>query len=134
MKLVKTQKKHGVQFLNKLSDKNLRIKGDYKKLYQVFLNLILNAIDAINIDGNVDVILEDNSNFISIIVKDTGSGIKKEHLAQIFNPFFTTKDKGTGLGLSIAFKIIEQHKGIINIESKEGVGTKFIVKFKKSIN
>lgn len=129
MKLIKTQKKHGVSFINNLSDKNLKIKGDYKKLYQVFLNLVLNAIDAIEKDGKVDVILEDINKYLCVIVQDNGSGIKKEHLDQVFNPFFTTKDKGTGLGLSIAFKIIEQHKGIIKIESQENKGTKFIMKF-----
>jgi len=134
MKLIKTQTKNGINFINNLSDENIRIKGDYKKLYQVFLNLILNSIDAIenNKEGKVDIYLKDYEYFICIIIEDNGIGIKKEYLDQIFNPFFTTKDKGTGLGLSIAFKIIEQHKGMINIESQENQGTKFIMKFPKS--
>ena len=129
MKLIKTQKKHGVEFINNLSDKTLRIKGDYKKLYQVFLNLVLNAIDAVDKNGKVDIILEETDKYLVAKVVDNGCGIEKKHLDQIFNPFFTTKDHGTGLGLSIAFKIIEQHKGIIKINSKINSGTEFIIKF-----
>ena len=129
MKLVKTQKKYGVNFINKLPEINLRIKGDYKKLYQLFLNLLLNAIDAVNNDGRVDIILENYNNEICITVKDDGMGIDDKDLKSIFNPFFTTKDNGTGLGLSIAFKIIEQHRGKIKVKSERNKGSEFIVKF-----
>jgi signal transduction histidine kinase len=129
MKLIKTQKKYGINFENKLSNKDLRIKGDYKKLYQVFLNLILNAIDAIGSNGRIDVVLENKNDEIYVAIKDNGCGISKENLSSIFNPFFTTKDNGTGLGLAIAFKIIEQHKGKIKVNSKENKGSEFIINF-----
>jgi len=129
MKLIKTQKKYGISFINNLDNNNLKIRGDSKKLYQVFLNLVLNAIESIDKDGKVDIILENDDKYLIVKIKDDGEGIEKEHLSQIFNPFFTTKEKGTGLGLSIAFKIIEQHKGRIKVNSKRNEGTEFIIKF-----
>jgi len=64
---------------------------------------------------------------LNITVSDNGSGIKEPHLAQIFNPFFSTKQEGTGLGLSISKKIVEAHNGTIRVESREGIGTSFFI-------
>ncbi len=104
--------------------------GDREKLSQVFLNIIKNSIDASNEEGkiNVKIYLEDGFGKIEII--DYGEGISKEDLPYIFDPFFTTKGigKGTGLGLSIAYSIVKEHGGDVEVYSKKGVGTKFIVK------
>ncbi len=100
------------------------------KLNQVFINILNNAIDAIKNEGEITIstILIENS--VRIMIKDTGTGIKKEDLAKIFDPFFTTKEvgKGTGLGLSITFGIIKEHNGTINVNSEIGIGTEFTIK------
>jgi len=107
------------------------IYGDKNLLIQVFLNLIINAIDAM-IDGgtlSIKVSKEKRTNFISIHIHDTGCGIPDHILSSIFNPFFTTKptSKGTGLGLSVSKGIIEKHGGNIEVESKINEGTTLIV-------
>ena len=108
------------------------LHGDKNLLIQVFLNLFINAIDAMADGGILSVIVskEKRTNFISIQISDTGCGIPEHILASIFNPFFTTKptSKGTGLGLSVSKGIIETHGGSIEGESKLDVGTTFIVR------
>lgn len=101
---------------------------DKDKIQEVILNMLLNSISAINKKGNISIKLhkKDRNNF-EIIVKDNGSGIKKEILPQIFNPFFTTKTRGTGLGLSICRKIIDAHDGTIQVQSEEKNGTSFYI-------
>lgn len=103
------------------------------KLNQVFMNIINNAIQAIDGNGKITIAtqLVKKSKFdeVKISIKDTGKGIPAEVLSKIFDPFFTTKDvgKGTGLGLSISYGIITQHKGHIDVKSNEGQGTEFII-------
>ena len=106
------------------------IASDQSQLQQVFLNLINNAVDAIEKDGLIDVTTRKDDSRIVISIKDNGPGISKENLQKVFDPFFTTKDvgKGTGLGLNISYKIIEKHNGEIKVESEVGKGTRFIVK------
>ena len=113
-------------------DKNLPpFYGDRNLLIQVFLNLLINAIDAMD-DGGVisaTVSREKRTGFISIQISDTGSGIPHHLIKSIFNPFFTTKptSKGTGLGLSVSKGIIEKHGGDIEVESRVNEGTTFTV-------
>ncbi|MEQ8471699.1 MAG: ATP-binding protein [Marinoscillum sp.] len=97
------------------------------QLSQVFLNMLNNAIQAIEETGKITVSTKLTKKNIVIKIKDTGSGISKANMSKIFNPFFTTKDvgEGTGLGLAISYRIIEEHKGSIEVESEEGVGTEF---------
>jgi two-component system sensor histidine kinase PilS (NtrC family) len=97
------------------------ITGDPKQLRQVFWNLCLNAIDAVEDDGALEIYTEKKNNGVAIIFRDSGSGISKSDIEKIFYPFFTTKDSGTGLGLSTAQKIVEEHGGKINARS-EGAG------------
>jgi len=107
------------------------------KLNQVFMNLLANAIQAIDKKGTITIttsitgslIGNSDKRWVHISIKDTGSGIPKENLEKIFQPFFTTKGvgRGTGLGLSISFGIIESHNGKIDVKSKVGEGTEFIV-------
>ena len=99
------------------------------QLNQVFLNLFLNALDAVDGKGQIEVSTKKADGQVRIAIKDNGIGISKENLNRIFDPFFTTKDvgKGTGLGLSISHGIIENHGGKIEVESEVGKGTKFVI-------
>lgn len=105
---------------------------DADKIKQAFVNIILNAIQSMEHGGNLAVHLHGNEFWAIITFIDEGIGIKKEKLEKIFEPFYTTKTKGTGLGLAITHRIIEEHKGHIEIESKEGVGTKIDIFLPKS--
>jgi len=112
------------------------IKGNANELQQVFTNLILNAGDAIKKTGKpgkITIRTSQEGKFIVSNVIDNGIGIPEENIKRIFDPFFTTKDvgEGTGLGLSIAYKIIEKHKGEIDVSSKVGKGTTFTIKLPK---
>ncbi len=108
------------------------IIGDANQLQQCFINLILNAIDAMPTGGAIGIASSYDSgrNLVDITVSDTGCGIAKEDLPYIFDPFFTTKTegKGLGLGLSTVFGIVDRHKGTIKAESEPGKGSKFHIK------
>lgn len=102
---------------------------DCDKIQEVLLNLILNSIASIFRKGKIAVELQEkNKNELEIIFSDNGKGIKKEHLSQVFHPFFTTKKRGTGLGLSICKNIIEAHNGSIEVTSVENEGTIFYIR------
>ena len=111
------------------------ILGNAGKLQQVFLNLFLNAKDAMNGGGTLRVATEANG-LVSVAISDTGSGIAPEHLQRIYDPFFTTKTapregqrRGTGLGLAVTYGIIQEHAGKIHVESSMGAGTTFYLEF-----
>lgn len=101
--------------------------GNAGKLQQVFLNLVLNARDAMPDGGVLEVETEGRGSTIEISIKDTGTGIQPDHLKKIYDPFFTTKaiGKGTGLGLAVAYGIVQEHGGHIAVESRVGAGTCF---------
>ncbi|GBE30435.1 sensor protein ZraS [bacterium BMS3Bbin04] len=107
------------------------IHGDRRQLQQVFLNLILNALDASPSGGTLKMTIEraQTAGYLEVIVKDSGSGIPQHILPRIFDPFFTTKPtgRGTGLGLSVSLGILKQHGGNIEAESTPGKGTSFTV-------
>ena len=105
------------------------IRGHHQNLQQVFLNLFLNAIEAMNNGGELSVSTSVEGDSVRIDIRDTGTGIPEENLKMIFDPFFTTKEvgKGTGLGLSVSYGIIEKHHGSITAESEEGKGTNITV-------
>jgi len=108
-----------------------RVHGDSQQLRQVFLNLILNAIDASKKGGKIQVLLmpADDPGYIAVKVVDFGTGIPEHILGNVFDPFFTTKPKGkgTGLGLSVSQGIVAKHGGRIRVTSKEAEGTTFSV-------
>lgn len=106
-----------------------RIYAQEERLQQVFINIILNAIDAMPQGGTLRIELSQTDKNIIIEIEDTGTGIKDQHLPHIFDPFFTTKGigKGTGLGLSISYAIIKEHEGQISVKSELGKGTQFII-------
>jgi len=104
------------------------VMGNLNYLQQVFLNLLINARDAMPKGGRVAIITAHTGFHVSIQVSDTGAGIGKEVLERIFEPFFTTKgERGTGLGLTICRKIIAQHKGELRVESEIDRGTTFTI-------
>ena len=106
--------------------------GNSQKIEQVLINLIVNASQAIPDDrrGLIKVATNYENERITVIVEDNGKGMNESTVNQIFNPFFTTKRArgGTGLGLAIAYRIIEEHNGKIQVRSKSGVGTTFIIR------
>jgi len=111
------------------------IQGNAGRLQQVFLNLFLNAKDAM-VGGGVLNVQTLNGESVSVRVSDTGSGIAQEHIHRIYDPFFTTKtspnegqNRGTGLGLSVSYGIIQEHAGSIRVESRPGEGTTFTLDF-----
>lgn len=106
----------------------LWVVGVENQLKQVFINVLKNAIEAMQNGGVVTINMSlDEERGVLIRIKDQGSGIPEEQLAKIGQPFYTTKDKGTGLGLMVTYKIIDNHQGKITAESKTGVGTTFII-------
>ncbi len=120
-------------------EKNLKsnipdIDADKNQIQQVLMNLLINALHATagKPEGKISITtgtaVKNEKNFISISVRDNGCGIEKEHLGNIFEPFFSTKGtKGTGLGLSVAWGIIDEHNGMINVDSEPGKGTEFVI-------
>jgi signal transduction histidine kinase len=101
--------------------------GVRDQLVQVFLNLILNAIDATEPGGCIDIRAAVRGDKVEILVTDDGAGIAQEHVARLFHPYFTTKKNGTGLGLFVTKKMVQDHGGTVQVESSPGMGTTFRV-------
>jgi signal transduction histidine kinase len=107
------------------------IMGIPWKLEEVFVNLLMNSLDACTDKDRIDISTSVRQNRIVVVIADTGHGIRPEHLARVFDPFFTTKEvgRGTGLGLSVCYNIIRQHGGEIELTSVEQKGTKITISF-----
>jgi signal transduction histidine kinase len=120
---------HNIEIICHLHNDLPLIYGNVNALQQVFLNLLLNARDAMPNGGSITITTESSGYYVLVRFTDTGVGIEKELLGKIFMPFFTTKAEGTGtgLGLSICRKIISEHKGEIKVESVIGKGTTFSI-------
>ncbi|MBU0502516.1 MAG: ATP-binding protein [bacterium] len=103
----------------------LEIEGDAGELAQVFMNLFLNAVQAMPEGGRLLIAAVLQGPRVDIEVTDSGGGIAPQNLGKIFDPFFTTKGDGTGMGLAVAYRIIKEHNGEILVESKQGLGTTF---------
>ena len=116
-----------IQVRRELADSGVIVRGMEYKLQQVFLNLFLNARDAMPKGGWLSVSSRVRGNDVLVEVSDTGVGIPPEHLARIYDPFFTTKGegRGTGLGLSVTYGIVQEHGGTLSCESDYGQGTRF---------
>jgi len=116
------------------------VSGSSNRLQQVFLNLFLNARDAMPSGGMLEVRTSCQNGSVEVEVTDTGMGIPDENIRRIFDPFFTTKTigRGTGLGLSVSYGIVQEHKGRIEVRSTPGKGTSFHLEFpamtKKSVH
>lgn len=111
------------------------VLGNDNQFQQIFVNLIINAIDAMQGMGKITIRLGQDNGVIWIQIEDTGCGIPEQDLPYIFDPFFTTKapGKGTGLGLNVVYRLVNQYQGKIVVETKEAKGTLFTLKFPKHI-
>jgi PAS domain S-box-containing protein len=112
-----------------------RVLADGDQMSQVMINLIMNALHAMEDGGTLRIAMAQDEEMVKLAVADTGHGIPPEAVKRIFEPFFTTKEfgKGTGLGLTVVKGIIEEHHGTITVESEEGRGTRFTILLPKSI-
>jgi len=130
-----------VLFLGKLNRPQVRISieenlqpdlqpvcGDSELLIHAFMNLMINAMDAIENEGTIKVATRQEKEWAVITISDSGAGIPPDAMEKIFNPFYTTKDNGTGLGLSIVHKIVDEHGGHIEVDSRLGAGTTFTIR------
>jgi len=120
-----------VQVMRHLQKELPPVRGSNNRLQQVFLNLFMNARDAMPSGGMLEVRTTSNNGTVEVEITDTGSGIPRESLHRIFDPFFTTKSsgRGTGLGLSVTYGIIQEHAGRIDVRSTLGQGTSFRLEF-----
>jgi signal transduction histidine kinase len=131
---------HRVQIFTSFHVGPARVMADEALLKQAFLNIMLNALEAMPEGGDLAIstrladpttarVLESTGRdeWLEVVFDDTGTGIPEEHLSRIFDPFFTTKKDGTGLGLAITHRIIENHRGIIRVMSQPGKGTTFVI-------
>lgn len=113
-------------------DDDLWIVVDKQRIEQALLNIVKNAIDAITDEGKVSICAKENvrNRTVDLRIQDTGVGIEPENIEKVFNPFFTTKSdgKGSGLGLFVAREIIQEHGGVIDMDSTVGEGTTFLIK------
>jgi two-component system sensor histidine kinase AtoS len=134
--LIKEIADKGIRFIETYHPQLPKIQVDKTQMHQVFLNLFLNAIQAMPNGGELKIeaspILSTSvegfkQNFIKVVISDTGRGIPPHIVQKIFDPFFTTKPKGIGLGLSITYQIIKKHGGTVKVESQWEKGTSFII-------
>jgi signal transduction histidine kinase len=123
-----TARRANVQIVRHLPPDLPQVSGDPASLEQVFLNLILNALQAMPGGGTLTVSATVHGPWVEVQLGDTGTGMSAEALAHLFQPFFTTKSQGTGLGLVISRQIIDQHRGTIACESTPGQGTTFTIR------
>jgi signal transduction histidine kinase len=123
----------GIRLDISLPEEHARVEGDPRQLAQVFLNLLLNAVEAmpqggtLTIHSAVKVNPDSHQDLLQIVIKDTGHGVREKDRPYVFDPFFTTKEGGTGLGLSIVYSIVQKHNGRIEVESESGKGSSFIL-------
>jgi PAS domain S-box-containing protein len=124
-----------IRVVTRLDEGLAQIKGNAGKLQQVFINLLLNAKDAMPGGGELKITTSQSDALVVVDIEDTGVGISKENIKRIYDPFFTTKGgKGTGLGLAVSYGIIQEHAGRIFVESAPGQGTHFRLKFPASVS
>ena len=123
--ILQNQLKHRVKVNEDYGDIP-KINCNINQLNQAFMNIILNSSQAMD-EGEIWIRTSSDARHVYIEIKDNGKGIKKEHINKIFDPFFSTKKTGTGLGLSTSYKIINEHKGDIAVESEVGMGTKMTI-------
>jgi signal transduction histidine kinase len=124
-----------ITIVNQFANEELELIAYDKQLKQVLVNLLKNAIEAIELrqdksrNGIIDYYTAIEENRAFVVIKDNGCGMNEKTLQSLFIPFHTTKEKGTGVGLSVCKKIIEEHLGLITVESTEGIGTMFRIEF-----
>jgi len=117
----------GVRIIPVFSAGNDLVSADEDRMNQVFLNLLLNAIQAMPEGGELRIVTEREGSRLICLIEDDGEGIAEENIARVFDPYFTTKSTGTGLGLALSAKIVEEHGGSVAISSRQGEGTRVSV-------
>ncbi|CUS87778.1 PAS domain S-box-containing protein [Candidatus Kryptobacter tengchongensis] len=126
--------KKKIEIITKLEPNLPKVKIDFKQIQQVILNILTNAVDAIDNAGQIKIKsyreMENDMDYVVVSISDTGCGIPKDELTKIFEPFYTKKSDGTGLGLAISKQVMNQHDGKIEVESEVNRGTTFYLKFK----
>lgn len=127
--MLNNQLKRRIVVVKNFNHNQIIVKGNVGKLHQVFINILTNAVQAIESKGEIRIDTEIQLDQVIVVISDNGAGISKENIKQIEDPFFTTKPpgEGTGLGLSISYTIIKEHNGVINFESELNKGTKVII-------
>lgn len=120
-------RQHSINLKVQLDRQLPLVKADGERIKQVYVNLILNAIQAVPEGGELSISTHGMDDYVCIEFQDSGEGIEQEHLSSIFDPFYTTKETGTGLGLSISHQIVKSHAGNIKVTSEIGKGTTFAV-------
>ena len=124
---------HRVQLFTSFHSGPSRVMADETLLKQAFLNIMLNALEAMSEGGDLAISTrvalpgDGRPEWVEVVFDDTGEGISEEDLGRIFDPFFTTKTDGTGLGLAITYRIIENHHGSVRVISQRGKGTTFVI-------
>jgi signal transduction histidine kinase len=135
-RILETQaKEKGVEIIREFGGNLPKIWIDREQMKQVFMNLILNAIQAMKEGGSIRIATrsvsrqgsEPSGEFVQVEIRDSGIGIPEENLQHIFDPFFTSKDEGSGLGLAVSHQIVQEHGGFVTVESTVGKGTSFFV-------
>ncbi len=121
-----------IGLLLEVSNRQLYINCDNNKIKQVLINIIKNAIDAMENGGDISIKIHDVIENVQIQITDQGRGIPKDLMGRIGEPFYTTKEKGTGIGLMVCFQIIESHNGTIHVQSEIDVGTTFTITLPKA--
>ena len=119
---------HGIKLVWQVEKYLPKLMMDKQHINQALLNIIQNAIHAMDDGGTLTLSVKNDGDFVLFSISDTGCGIKEENLAIIFEPYFTTKATGTGLGLTNVYKIVKEHSGDISVESKVGKGTTFYIR------
>ncbi|MCD6249839.1 MAG: response regulator [candidate division Zixibacteria bacterium] len=128
-------RKHKITFEISFGAANWEVIANKNQIMEVFLNLFINAIDAmpeggsLTVRGEIEQPAHKSQEYLAIKVKDTGVGIRKGEISRIFDRYFTTKETGTGLGLAVVERVISAHSGTLHIESEEGQGTTFTIYF-----
>ncbi len=120
---------HHIRVETHLSSEMPDILVDVNQMHQVFVNLLLNAVEAIQDNGVISIRsqIDPTQRCIRVEIADSGCGIPPEHISKVFEPFFTTKAKGTGLGLAVSYRIVRNHHGDIKVSSQPGQGTRFTI-------
>lgn len=132
-------RRKNISFMTSFEELEWKVIVNKNQVMEMFLNLFINAIDAMDQNGKLSVegLLEQPEHkkdvYLAVRVKDTGSGIKPENIHKVFDRYFTTKSTGTGLGLAVVERIISAHGGTLKVDSKEGEGTTFTIYFTRDV-
>ncbi len=113
----------GVELKRRYTSGGAAVAGDGEMLKQAFLNIVINAVQAMDKGGVLEITVEEKKAGVEVVFSDNGVGIPAGVMKNIFDPFYSTKEKGSGLGLAIVHNIIDGHGGKVSLESSEGKGT-----------